>query len=71
MNSFDFNDDQIYAEFIEMIQNPKSANKNVTNTLDREITIDDNIVVLSTCFTGQKSNRYLVCGVLISNEKTN
>lgn len=71
MNSFDFNDDQIYAEFIEMIQNPKSANKNVTNTLDREITIDDNIVVLSTCFTGQKSNRYLVCGVLISNEETN
>ena len=71
MNSFDFNDDQIYAEFIEMIQNPKSANKNVTNALDREITIDDNIIVLSTCFTGQKSNRYLVCGVLISNEKTN
>lgn len=71
MNSFDFHDDDIFKEFIDMIQNPTSANKNVAKALDKEITIDDNIVVLSTCFTGQKSNRYLVCGVLIKNEKTN
>ena len=71
MNSFDFHDDNIFKEFIEMVQNPTSSNKNVSNSLDKEITIDDNIVVLSTCFTGQKSNRYLVCGVLVKNEKTN
>ena len=71
MNSFDFHDNDIFKEFIEMIQNPTSANKNVAKSLDKEITINDNIVVLSTCFTGQKSNRYLVCGVLIKNEKTN
>lgn len=71
MNSFDFHNDDIFKTFIDMIQNPTSANKNVANSLDKEITIDDNIVVLSTCFTGQKSNRFLVCGVLIKNEKTN
>lgn len=71
MNSFDFHDNNIFKEFIDMIQNPTSANKNVAKVLDKEITINDNIVVLSTCFTGQKSNRYLVCGVLIKNEKTN
>lgn len=71
MNSFDFHNDDIFKQFIDMIQNPTSANKNVRNSLDKEITINDNIVVLSTCFTGQKSNRYLICGVLIKNEKTN
>lgn len=71
MNSFDFHNDDIFKAFIDMIQNPTSANKNVANSLDKEITIDDNIVVLSTCFTGQKSNRFLVCGVLTKNEKTN
>ncbi|MDO4364942.1 MAG: class B sortase [Clostridia bacterium] len=71
MNSFDFHNDDIFKQFIDMIQNPTSANKNVRNSLDKEITINDNIVVLSTCFTGQRSNRYLICGVLIKNEKTN
>ena len=70
LNSFDFHNDEVYKEFIDMIQNPTSTNKNVAKPLDKEITIEDNIVVLSTCFTGQKNNRYLVCGVLIKNEKT-
>lgn len=70
LNSFDFHNDEVYKEFIDMIQNPTSTNKNVAKSLDKEITIEDNIVVLSTCFTGQKTNRYLVCGVLIKDEKT-
>lgn len=71
MNSFNFQSNNIFREFIDMIQNPTSNNKNVRESLDKEITIDDKIVVLSTCITGQKSNRYLVCGVLVKNEKTN
>lgn len=70
MNSFNFKDDDVYKDFLSMIQNPSSAVKNV-RTLDRELTTDDKIVVLSTCITNQKSNRYLVCGVLINDEKTN
>lgn len=71
MNSYNFPENNVFMEFIDMIQNPTSAKKNVRNTLDKEITIDDNIVVLSTCITNQKSSRYLVCGVLVKNEKTN
>lgn len=71
MNSFNFQDNKVFADFLEMIQNPTSNNKNVQKNLDKELTIDDNIVVLSTCITGQKSSRYLVCGVLVNNEQTN
>jgi sortase B len=71
MNSFDFQNDKVFLEFLDMIQNPVSNNKNVCQNIDRNFTIDDNIVVLSTCITNQKSSRYLVCGVLEKNEKTN
>lgn len=71
MNSFDFHNNDIFQEFIDMIQNPTSSNKKVRDSLDKQITIDDNIVVLSTCITNQKSSRYLVCGVLVQDEKTN
>jgi sortase B len=71
MNSFDFQNNNVFEEFINMIQNPDSSNKNIRKNLDKELTINDNIVVLSTCITNQKSSRYLVCGVLVNNEKTN
>ena len=71
MNSFEFQDDAVYSEFLRMIQNPESMQKNVRKNLDNALGLDDNIVVLSTCIKNQKSNRYLVCGVLIKDEKTN
>ncbi|MFR5875589.1 MAG: class B sortase [Eubacterium sp.] len=70
MNSFDFQNNNIFNDFLNMIQNPESSNKNIRKELDKELTINDNIVVLSTCFTNQSSSRYLVCGVLVNNEKT-
>lgn len=71
MNSFNFAVSQDLANFQETVKNPTSALKNVRTDLD--VTIDENskIVVLSTCITSQKSNRYLVCGVLVKDEKTN
>lgn len=71
MNSFDFNDITVLENFQANLINPKSNNKNVRDKLDKTITRLDNIVILSTCITNQKSSRYLVCGVLINNEKTN
>lgn len=72
MNSFDFSNETVFTEFAKMIQNPNSVKKNV-RSYDKGITKNDKIVILSTCFTGQsyKNSRYLVCGVLESNEKTN
>ena len=71
MNSFDFQNDSVFLEFIKMIEDPASSNKNVREELDKELSTEDNIVVLSTCITNQRSSRYLVCGVLEKNEKTN
>ncbi|MBR1531063.1 MAG: class B sortase [Eubacterium sp.] len=71
LNCFDFNDTTVYRDFIKMIQAPDTNNKNVRENLGRVLTTNDHIVVLSTCFTNQRSNRYLVCGVLIKDEKTN
>lgn len=72
MNSNDFNNEAVFEDFVKMIQNPNSTVKNVRN-MDKEITLSDNIVILSTCFTGSANanNRYLVCGVLENNEKIN
>ncbi len=70
MNSFAFGDDAIFKDFLGMIQNPQSTVKNVREKLDNPLSTDDRIVVLSTCIKNQKSNRYLVCGVLIKDEKT-
>ena len=71
MNSFDFQNDDVFLEFLEMIQNPTSSSKNVRKDIGRDLTTDDCIVVLSTCITNQRSSRYLVCGVLEKNEQTN
>lgn len=71
MNSFDFQDNGVFLDFLDLIQNPTSSNKNVRNDIDKQLTLDDNVVVLSTCIQGQHSSRLLVCGVLTKNEKTN
>ena len=70
LNSFDFRDDNIYKEFIDMVQNPESTAKDVRTNLGKDITTDDRLLVLSTCIEGQSSNRLLVCGVLTKDEKT-
>ncbi len=71
LNSFDFNNEQSIEDFQNTILNPTSSLKNVRTDLDTDITINSKIVVLSTCITNQKSSRYLVCGVLVKDEKTN
>lgn len=71
MNSFNFYDENDLVNFQAEITNPSSALKNVRTNLDTTIDKDSKIVVLSTCITNQKSNRFLVCGVLVKDEKTN
>lgn len=71
MNSFNFDNQDDLASFQGEIMNPSSALKNVRTNLNTTIDKDSKIVVLSTCITNQKSNRFLVCGVLIKDEKTN
>lgn len=70
MNSFNFSNGEEFLEFQQYILNPNSALKNVRTELKTTVDIDSKIAVLSTCITNQKSSRYLVCGVLVNDEKT-
>lgn len=71
MNSFNFANPEDLKDFQSYVTNPESsALKNVRTDLDTTIDENSKIVVLSTCITNQKSNRYLVCGVLVKDEET-
>ncbi len=67
MNSFDFNIISQLAEFQNTVTNPDSLLKNVRTDVD--VNYNSKILVLSTCI-GDKRSRYLVCGVMIDDEKT-
>ena len=68
LNSFNFYDKEVYAEYLESVQKNNSIYKNLR---DIEVTTDDRIVTLSTCLTrSQPNKRYLVQGVLIKDELT-
>lgn len=69
LNCFDFSDDKVYEDWIEnYIVNPKTMVRNYRS--DLELTTDDKLVILSTCLE-HGASRYLIEGVLISDELTN
>lgn len=71
MNNFNFANPADLQEWQSYVQNPESsALKNVRTDLDTTVDENSKIVVLSTCITNQKSNRFLVCGVLTEDEET-
>lgn len=67
MNSFNFNDDKVYAEWQQEALNPRSVSSNVRK--DVKLTTDDKMLVLSTCLNGGGDGRYLVQGVLVKDEQ--
>lgn len=69
MNSFHFEfDNGDLEEFQNTMLHPQSTLKNTRSGV--ELDKDSKVVVLSTCFLGNKSVRYLVCGVLVKDEPT-
>lgn len=68
MNSFDFKKSEVLGEFQQMLLNPHSSVRFVNE--NTELNKDSKTVILSTCCTGDKSVRLLVCGVLIKDEQT-
>ena len=69
MNSFNFNEDDIFKDYLDYIQNPRSIVVSLQKKLDHKLTIDDKIITLSTCLN-QGSGRLLLQGVMINNEFT-
>lgn len=66
MNSFNFTDDEVYAQWQQDALNPRSVSSNVRK--DVKLTKDDKMLVLSTCLNGGGDGRYLVQGVLVKDE---
>lgn len=63
LGSFDFSDEEVYAEYLEEIMNPRSM-----YTLVREgisLTTEDKLVTLSTCVANKPNNRRLLQAVLV------
>ncbi len=65
MNSFNFYDPAVLAEYQRGILDPASTLRHVR----QGVTLDENskIVILSTCMANDKKSRFLVNGVLISD----
>ncbi|MBR3646495.1 MAG: class B sortase [Lachnospiraceae bacterium] len=67
MNTFNFLSKDDLQEYIDTIKEPKSMDSNVRS--DVKVTLKSNILTLSTC-TDISSQRYLVQGVLVNDERT-
>lgn len=68
LNSFDFSNEEVFAQYLESAKNPTFMLKNVRH--DIEVTTKDKIVTLSTCLGDGKKYRYLVQGVLTDVQPT-
>lgn len=66
MNSYDFSQDDQFQDYLDTLQDPRSVSKNVRSGV--ELSVNDKILTLSTCLNSG-DGRYLVNGVLISDEK--
>jgi len=68
MYSFNFADEQVYATYLEDIQNMRSMNALIRE--DVTVTAEDKIITLVTCIGNQPSKRLLVQAVLNQDEVT-
>jgi len=66
MYSFNFDDKEEFAEYLEYAKNPTSSM--TYNIRETEVTTDDTILTLSTCMDNIATSRYLVQGVLVIDE---
>lgn len=60
--SFDFSDEEVYAEYLEEIMNPRSMYAMIRESV--ELTTEDRLVTLSTCVANKPNNRRLLQAVL-------
>lgn len=69
MNSFDFNDEAVFEQYLKDIMSVHSMEKHLRE--DVSLSKDDRIITLSTCIGGMTDSRYLVQAVLIKDEVVN
>ena len=66
-NSFDFSDEKVREEYFDYVMNPVTIPMNVREGVT--LSKDDKLLILSTCMASN-TYRYLVNGVLVSDERT-
>lgn len=66
MYSYDFEQKEVYASYLEEIKNMRSMNALIRE--DLEVTAEDKIITLVTCLGNQPDKRLLVQAVLDKNE---
>ncbi len=64
--SFDFNDEDVFRDYLEYAQHPNASM--TYNIRELDVTTDDKIITLSTCMDTIDTSRYLVQGVLVKDE---
>ena len=67
MQSFNFDDKEIYRQYLESVLSIREMGACIDT--EQEVTDEDKIITLSTCYGNQADRRYLVQAVLISIEK--
>lgn len=67
LNSYNFDDDKVFSEWLEFSKNPRSVYCNVNQ--DVSLDLNSKMLVLSTCMNGG-DGRFLVQGVLVNDERT-
>ena len=63
LGSFDFHDEEVYAEYLEQIMNPRSMYAMIREGV--ELSTEDKLVTLSTCVANKPNNRRLLQAVLV------
>lgn len=66
LNSFNFSDPNVFAEYIDFVKNPKSI---ILQKRQVPMDVDSKLITLSTCISNH-NYRYLVQGVLVKDEPT-
>ena len=65
LNSFNFNDPKVFAQYLEDIIHVHSMDKNIRTELAEKVDNTCRILTLTTCIGSMSENRYLVQGVLV------
>lgn len=65
--NFDLNNSEVFQNYLEQIFEIRDMDANIRK--DVSVNADNHIITLSTCITGEKNKRFLVQGVLLSDEE--
>ena len=65
--NFDFDDPEVFARYLDDIKSIRDMSSFVDASI--EVTAEDRIITMSTCYKGMNDRRYLVQAVLVSIEE--